>query len=161
MKRINNKQQSKKYKELRNLFKSDEILITITDTLKNYVKLKGFKIMDYNEKTSQLHLPLYSTKLLIFFDIPNNSLHIDKDDRIIKNILHDPDYIVDNALSYFRDIRNIPEMNDTQCWIYIGFFFRTISFYITIRNSNIKEIIDKEGIISYVNIKEEELLLSM
>lgn len=125
------------YKERANLFRLDVILDTLVNKLKEYAVLKkGFVIQPYNDENN-FEPRIYSTKPLVFFDVPVNSLHVDETDIVIQRILSDPGYYVDRVLYYFREIRSIPECDGALCWIYMEISIRHVTISMTIVNTNI------------------------
>lgn len=137
--------------ERNDFFRSDKILDTIIESIRECVRLKGYRVSMDNVLH---HLPLYSTKLLVFLDVMPNALHIDTNDATVLRILGSPGQYVDIALHYFGEVRSIPRSRETDiCWIHIEFFARTVSFYMTILNTNVQERIDQDGnVIGYINL---------
>lgn len=131
-------------------FRSDKILDTILDRLIECTKSKGY-IVNKESLGHLHHLPLYSTRLLVFFDVMQNALHIDENDTIINRVLSLPHNYIDDALYYFIEVRSIPEFET--CWIFLEFDDRSAYVYMTVRNTNFEEIISQDGnVIGFVNL---------
>jgi hypothetical protein len=131
------------------VFRSDQILETVLATLRECAKSRGYGV-SMESLCSLRHLPLYATKLLAFFDVMQNALHIDASNTAIRRVLSSPGHHIDEALHYFTSVRSILEPET--CWIYIEFIDRSVYVYMTIRNTNVEERISKDGTISYINL---------
>lgn len=136
-----------------NVFRSDKILDTILKKLRECAQSKGYGVAMV-ENFRVLQLPLYSTKLLVFLEVMPNALHLDSNDASIQRVLSSPDHYIDQALHYFTEVRSIPEPET--CWIYIEFVARSVSIYLTIRNTNVEERISEDGVVSYINLLDNQ-----
>lgn len=102
------------------------------------------------------HLPLYSARLLVFFDVAPNALHIDETDAIISRVLLSPLDYIEEALHYFIEVRSIPEPET--CWLFLEFDDRTAYVYMSVRNTNVEEAIDQDAtVIDYINLLDTRL----
>lgn len=129
-------------------FRSDKILDTVLETLKKCAKSRGY-IVSTENLDKRYHLPLYSTRLLVFFDVAPNALHIDETDAIISRVLSSPLDYIEEVLHYFIEVRSIPEFET--CWLFLEFDDRTAYVYMSVRNTNVEESRDGD-VISYINL---------
>ena len=122
--------------ERSDFYRSDKILDTLIERLRECATSRGYRVS--TEKVLH-YLPLYATKMLVFLDVMPNALHLDTNDATILSVLASPDRYIDSALHYFQEVRSIDRLAESDiCWIFIEFFGRTVSFYMTIVNTNIQ-----------------------